>query len=184
MVQIRSVSVQKTLGDTGGFLGLAQTLQFYLWLTRKQRNSEQHTGGHQNHPRNCLQWRFLAASPEMLIQKFEGGPKNLYFNNHYTWVRRRWSPLLETSNGWEIRYLRWPSTPAFCMFAKISKLLINKTALLIRKLRNSVVKSVTQYLPSTCGMSQGQEKKKKSKSKTKHNPLRLFTPPLPPHSKS
>lgn len=84
MVQIRSVSVQKTLGDTRGFLGLAQTLQFYFWLTRNQRNSEEHTGVHQNHLSSCLQWRFLAASPEMLIQKLEGGPKNLYFNNNYT----------------------------------------------------------------------------------------------------
>lgn len=83
MVRIRSVSVQKALGDTGGFLGSAQTIQFYLQLTRKQRNPEEHTEAHQNHPGASLQWRFLAASPEILIQKSEGGSKDLYLNNHY-----------------------------------------------------------------------------------------------------
>lgn len=46
----------------------------------------------------------------------------------------------EASSGSEIRDLYWVFAPVFCVLAKISKLLINKTALLIRKLRNSVVK--------------------------------------------
>lgn len=83
MVRIRSVSVQKALGDTRGFLGLAQTIQFYLQLTRKQRYSEEHTEVHQNHPRSFLTMEIFGCIPKMLIQKSEGGSKDLYLNNHY-----------------------------------------------------------------------------------------------------
>lgn len=50
------------------------------------------------------------------------------------------STIGEASVTLEVRYLYWLFSAEFCVLAKISKLLINKTALLIRKLRNSVVK--------------------------------------------
>lgn len=93
MVWIRSV--QKTVGDTRGFLGSAQTIQSYLRLTRKERCITGHIESRITQEA-CLQWRCLTSSHKILIQKvWGGGARDLYFNNHYKWVRGRWSPLLD-----------------------------------------------------------------------------------------
>lgn len=63
---------------------------------------------------------------------------------------------------------------------RISQLLINKAALLTRKLRNRAVKHIAQYLPSTCRMSQKQEgKKNKAKQNTTLGGFHTPSRPIP-----
>lgn len=108
-----------------------------LRLTRKQRFSKGHFRVPQIHPRNDLQQRVLVKSLEIVTQKvLEGswiGILRLTLNVgglHY------WKGIKKIRNT----ISKLNITLTFCVLEKISKLHINKPALLIRKLRNSVVK--------------------------------------------